>query len=114
MSIATYIITHISGHPIEPLANKNRDALYARMHRDLLNRERRTYGLDFSRFTFDKNMNITEEKWPIQQTSQASQSPRQAHPSLSPQMNGISTEPFMPPFSYEGQTSQGQIQSSQM
>ncbi|PKK74300.1 hypothetical protein RhiirC2_839869 [Rhizophagus irregularis] len=41
MSIATYIVTKIAGHHIEPLPNKNRDGLYSRMHRDLLNRERR-------------------------------------------------------------------------
>ncbi|CAG8567959.1 10159_t:CDS:2 [Diversispora eburnea] len=43
MSIATYIITSIAGYHIEPLANKNREPLYVRMHRDLLNRERRIY-----------------------------------------------------------------------
>ncbi|CAG8618580.1 1947_t:CDS:2, partial [Scutellospora calospora] len=46
MSIATYIITSISGHHIEPLANKSREPLYNRMHRDLLNRERRKYGVN--------------------------------------------------------------------
>lgn len=45
MSIATYIITSVSGHHVEPLANKNREPLYNRMHRDLLNRERRKYGV---------------------------------------------------------------------
>ncbi|CAG8555005.1 11962_t:CDS:2 [Acaulospora morrowiae] len=63
MSIATYIITNISGHPIEPLANKNRDALYARMHRDLLNRERRTYGLESIPFDFHEVGYIFDEIW---------------------------------------------------
>ncbi|CAJ0850506.1 5262_t:CDS:2 [Entrophospora sp. SA101] len=46
MSIATYIITKIAGYHIEPLLNKNRESLYARLHRDLLNRETRIYGVD--------------------------------------------------------------------
>jgi hypothetical protein len=45
MSIATYIVTKIAGYHIEPLPNKNRDGLYTRMHRDLLNRERRNYNV---------------------------------------------------------------------
>ncbi|CAG8484727.1 7782_t:CDS:2 [Racocetra persica] len=45
MAIATYIITSVSGYHVEPLANKNREPLYSRMHRDLLNRERRKYGV---------------------------------------------------------------------
>ncbi|CAG8554987.1 11961_t:CDS:2 [Acaulospora morrowiae] len=59
-------------------------------------------------------MNITEEKWSMQQNPQVPQSPHQTHPPLSPQMSSISTEPFMPPFPYEGQTPQAQIQNPQM
>ncbi|CAJ0827570.1 2023_t:CDS:2 [Entrophospora sp. SA101] len=47
MSIATYIITKIAGYHIEPLLNKNRESLYARLHRDLLNRETRIYGIGY-------------------------------------------------------------------
>jgi len=46
MSIATYIITKIAGYHIEPLSNKNRESLYTRIHRDLLNRETRIYNVE--------------------------------------------------------------------
>ncbi|CAG8539029.1 3963_t:CDS:2 [Ambispora gerdemannii] len=46
MTIATYIITTLASYPIQPLANKNRDSLYARIHRDLQVRENKTYGTD--------------------------------------------------------------------
>ena len=46
MSIATYIVIKIADHHIEPLPNKNRDGLYKRMHRDLLNRERKKYNTE--------------------------------------------------------------------
>ena len=44
MTIATHIITSISGYEIEPLLNKHRDALYARLHRELIVREKKLFG----------------------------------------------------------------------
>ncbi|CAG8587336.1 17844_t:CDS:2 [Gigaspora margarita] len=55
-------------------------------------------------------MNISEEKWSIQQTSQVPP-PQHQH---SPQMNGMPTENFMQPFPYESQATQGQMHSQQI
>ncbi|RGB43662.1 hypothetical protein C1646_680107 [Rhizophagus diaphanus] len=54
-------------------------------------------------------MNITEDKWPIHQSSQVPPSPHHPHPDLSPQMNGMQTENFIQSFTYDGQAPQGQI-----
>jgi hypothetical protein len=54
-------------------------------------------------------MNITEDKWPIHQSSQVPPSPRHPHPDLSPQLNGMQTENFIQSFTYDGQAPQGQI-----
>ncbi|CAG8519908.1 7602_t:CDS:2 [Diversispora eburnea] len=54
-------------------------------------------------------MNITEEKWSIQQ-SQVPPSPHHhTHPTMSPQMNGMPSENFMQPFQYDGQQAPGQM-----
>jgi hypothetical protein len=49
-------------------------------------------------------MNITEDKWSLQQTTQVPPSPHHSHPAMSPQMNGMPTDNFMQPFQYDGQT----------
>ncbi|CAG8597233.1 24215_t:CDS:2 [Cetraspora pellucida] len=54
-------------------------------------------------------MNITEDKWSIQQQSQVPPSPHHPHPVMSPQMNSMPTENFMQPFSYDGQATHQQI-----
>ncbi|CAG8444464.1 272_t:CDS:2 [Dentiscutata heterogama] len=59
-------------------------------------------------------MNISEEKWSIQQTSQVPPSPQHQHSTMSPQMNGMPTENFMQPFPYESQATQGQMHSQQI
>ncbi|CAG8524413.1 4451_t:CDS:2, partial [Scutellospora calospora] len=59
-------------------------------------------------------MNISEEKWSIQQPSQVTQSPQHQHSTMSPQMNGMPTENFMQPFPYDSQTTQGQMHSQPM
>ncbi|RKP38054.1 hypothetical protein BJ085DRAFT_19778 [Dimargaris cristalligena] len=39
MAMATYVICQLAAFPLEPLAIKQRDALYHRLHRDLCNRD---------------------------------------------------------------------------
>ncbi|CAI2172164.1 2750_t:CDS:2 [Funneliformis geosporum] len=63
MSIATYIVTKIAGHHIEPLSNKNRDGLYTRLHRDLQNRQRRIYNIDAIPLDVHEIGYIFEEIW---------------------------------------------------
>ncbi|CAG8673815.1 5168_t:CDS:2 [Dentiscutata erythropus] len=55
-------------------------------------------------------MNITEEKWSIQQ-SQVPPSPHHPHSVMSPQMSGMPADNFMQPFPYDGPTAQGQLHS---
>ncbi|CAG8636026.1 10478_t:CDS:2, partial [Racocetra fulgida] len=55
-------------------------------------------------------MNITEEKWSIQQ-SQVPPSPHHPHSVMSPQMSGMPAENFMQPFPYDGPAGQGQLHS---
>jgi len=54
-------------------------------------------------------MNITEDKWSLQQSTQVPPSPHHPHPAMSPQMNGMPTDNFMQPFQYDGQTHPQQI-----
>ncbi|CAG8591444.1 6276_t:CDS:2 [Funneliformis mosseae] len=63
MSIATYIVTKIAGYHIEPLSNKNRDGLYARLHRDLQNRQRRIFDIDTIPLDVYEVGYIFEEIW---------------------------------------------------
>ncbi|CAG8561157.1 15209_t:CDS:2 [Cetraspora pellucida] len=56
-------------------------------------------------------MNISEEKWSIQQPPQVPPSPQHQHSTMSPQMNGMPTDNFMQPFSYDSQATQGQMHS---
>lgn len=52
-------------------------------------------------------MNITEDKWSIQQ-SQVPPSPHHhTHPAMSPQLNGMPTENFMQSFQYDSQQAPG-------
>ncbi|CAB4492935.1 p53-like transcription factor [Rhizophagus irregularis] len=48
-------------------------------------------------------MNITEDKWSLQQQNQVPPSPHHPHPAMSPQMNGMPPENFIQPFQYDGQ-----------
>ncbi|KAJ1659696.1 hypothetical protein IWQ61_001282 [Dispira simplex] len=43
MVMATYVICQLAGFPLEPLAIKQRDSLYMRLHRDLCNRNGKNY-----------------------------------------------------------------------
>ncbi|CAG8467406.1 14025_t:CDS:2 [Acaulospora morrowiae] len=58
-------------------------------------------------------MNIAEEKWSIQQV-QAPPSPHHTHSTITPQMNGMPTDNFMPSYQYEGQTTQSQMHPQQI
>jgi len=58
-------------------------------------------------------MNITEDKWSLQQQPQVPPSPHHPHPAMSPQMNGMPPDNFMQPFQYDGQT-QNQMHPQQI
>ncbi|CAG8482300.1 2796_t:CDS:2 [Paraglomus occultum] len=60
MTIATHTITSITGYEIEPLPNKHRDALYARLHRELIVREKKLFGNDAVSSAIDK---LTLIRW---------------------------------------------------
>ncbi|ORX52609.1 hypothetical protein BCR36DRAFT_270291, partial [Piromyces finnis] len=63
-AIATYVLTQLADWPIKPLAIKNRDATYTRLHKDYAGREQHVFNNnDPLKFTTNDIGYIFEEIW---------------------------------------------------